>query len=306
MDAVDTVLSGFLISALRSATPLLFVLLGECVTQRTGIINLGVEGQMLIGAMVAYAATVVTGNAWIGLAAGAMAGAALSSVHVLLCVGARVNPFASGLSVWMLGFGLSAFFGAAQVGEKIEGFASIDAGTWAQVPVVGSVITGMTPTVLLSLFAVPIVAWWLYRTRPGLSLRAVGESMTSARVMGLAPGRIQSFAILFGGAMSGIGGAALAVDYTRTWAEGISAGRGLVAVGLVIVARWNPWLTLPAALLFGGAEALALKLQAAETTVSAQLLHTLPYVVSLAVLTITCLRGEPRAAPAGLKEVIER
>ncbi len=306
MDSLEIVLSGFLISALRSATPLLLALLGECLGQRTGVINLGAEGQMLVGAMAGYGATAAFGNPWLGLAAGATAGLMLSSVHATLVVGARANQFASGLAVWMLGFGLSAYFGAALVGQKITGFATFDAGTAAGWPVIGSVLSGMTPTVLLALLLVPVIGVWFYGTRTGLRWRAVGESADSARAAGVSPAWVQWQAVLLGGLLSGLGGAALSVDYTRTWAEGMSAGRGLVAVGLVIVARWNPWWTLPAALLFGGAEALSLRLQAANTPISAHLLHTLPYLVSLVVLTLTYVRARDSGAPAGLRAVMDR
>ncbi|MCW5625278.1 MAG: ABC transporter permease [Burkholderiales bacterium] len=306
MNAIDIVLGGFLISALRSATPLLFVLMGETLTQRTGIVNLGVEGQMLVGAMAGYAATAMSGNPWLGLAAGAGAGFALSWVHALLAVGVHANAFASGLAVWMLGFGLSAYYGSGLVGAKIDGFATIDAGAIATVPVIGSVVAGMTPTVAGALLLVPMASWWFWHTRTGLRWRAVGEAPAAARTAGVHPAWVQVQAIVLGGVLSGIGGAALSVDYTRTWAEGMSAGRGLVAVGLVIVARWNPWWTLPAALLFGGTEALSLRLQAAQVPVSAQLLHILPYVVSLAVLTIVCLRRRTGGTPAGLAAVFDR
>lgn len=306
MDALDIVLSGFAISALRSATPLLLTMLGETLTQRTGVINLGVEGQMLIGAMAGYAATIASGNPWLGLAAGCAAGCALSAVHALLVVGARANQFASGLSVWMLGFGLSAYFGTALVGRKIQTFPNLGLDVLAEVPVLGSIATGMTPTVLMALLLVPATGLWLYRTRPGLHWRAVGESPDAARSAGLAPARIQIAAILVGGLYSGLGGAALSVDYTRTWAEGMSAGRGLVAVGLIIVARWNPWLALPAALLFGGAEALSLRLQAADVAISAQLLHTLPYLASIVVLAATYRSSRAAGTPAGLRAVMDR
>ncbi|MEO8040119.1 MAG: ABC transporter permease [Betaproteobacteria bacterium] len=306
MDSLEIVFSGFLISALRSATPLLLALLGECLGQRTGVINLGTEGQMLIGAMAGYGATAALGDPWLGLAAGAGAGLLLSSVHAVLAIGAQANQFASGLAVWMLGFGLSAYLGAGLVGRKIASFDSVAAGPVAHWPIIGSVVAGMTPTVLIALLLVPAIGVWLYGTRTGLRWRAVGEAPDSARAAGVAPAWIQMQAVLAGGLLSGLGGAALSVDYTRTWAEGMSAGRGLVAVGLVIVARWNPWWTLPAALLFGGAEALSLRLQAADTPISAHLLHTLPYVASLVVLTLTYVRARDSGAPAGLKAVMDR
>lgn len=296
MSSVDIVLSGLFVSALRSATPLRFALLGECLTQRAGRINLGVEGQMLVGAAAGYGATALTGSPWLGLLAGALAGALLSLVFALLTVPAAANPFASGLAVWMLGFGLSAYAGTGLVGLRIEGFEPL---AW-----------GLTPSIVLALALVPLIGLWLYRTRTGLRWRAVGESPETARAAGIAPWTVIVSAIAVGGLLSGLGGAALSVDYTRTWAEGMTAGRGLVAVGLVIVARWNPWLALPAALLFGAAEALSLRLQAADSAISAHLLHTLPYLTSLSVFAVTCLRLGARrgdgGAPAGLKAVFDR
>lgn len=296
MTSAEIILTGLLISALRSATPLLLALLGECLTQRVGRINLGIEGQMLVGAVAGYATVAASGNPWMGLVGGALAGAALSSVYAWLTVVAQANQFASGLAVWMLGFGLSAYFGSQFVGVRIEGFEPGAA--------------GLTPTVVMALVLVPLTALWLYGTREGLKWRAVGESEANARAMGIVPWRIVVSGIVVGGLFSGLGGAALSIDTTRTWAEGMTAGRGLVAVGLVIVARWNPWLCLPAALLFGVAEALSFRLQAADSAVSAHLLHMLPYLASLLVFVITCvrLRHHPQGggAPAGLRAVFER
>jgi ABC-type uncharacterized transport system permease subunit len=297
------VLSGLLAAALRSATPLLWTLLGETVTQRAGIINLGVEGQMLVGAATAFGVTAVSANPWLGLAAGALAGAALSAAHALLCVGLRANQFAAGIAVWMIGAGSSAYLGAGLVGQSVQAFAPLSEGALRSVPL----LRELTPTVLLVLPAVPLCALFLYWTRIGLALRAVGESTEAARIAGLAVGRLRTTAILIGGLASGVGGAALSIDYAQTWAEGMTKGRGLVAVGLVIVARWNPLLALPAALLFGGAEALSLRAQSAGTTISAHLLHTLPYVACLLVFVATCLRArETGGAPAALRAVLER
>ena len=288
----NTLLDGLAISSIRAATPLLFVLLGECLTQRVGRINLGVEGQMLVGAATGYGVAAASGNPWLGLLAGAAAGTALSLVYALLTLPARANQFARGLAVWMLGFGLSAYAGASLVGQRVEGFT----------PLAG----GMTPTMVLALVLVPCIGTWLYTTRTGLAWRAVGESPDVAKAAGVRPALTIALGIAAGGILSGLGGAALSVDYTRTWAEGMSGGRGLVAVGLVIVARWNPWLTLPAVLLFGCAEAMSLRLQAANSAVPAHLLHTLPYLASLAVFAIACLRLRDSGAPAALKNVLER
>jgi general nucleoside transport system permease protein len=300
MDNLAAVLIGLLPAALRSATPLTWALLGEVVGQRAGIINLGVEGQMLVGAATAFAVTVHSGNPWLALASGALAAAALSSLHAVLCLRYRANQFAAGLSVWMIGFGLSSYLGASLVGQSIAGFAP-NSGWFARVPLFGS----LTPTVLLTFVAVPCCALLLYRTRLGLGLRAAGESSVAARVAGLNVTALQTGAVLFGGALSGIGGAALAIDYAQTWAEGMTHGRGLVAVGLVIVARWNPWWALPVALVFGGAEALSLRIQSAGAATSAHLLHTLPYLLSLGVFVLTCVMRRHDAAPAGLRAVLD-
>ena len=291
------VLAGFLPAALRSATPLLWTLLGETITQRAGIINLGVEGQMLVGAAAAFSVTVSTGSAWLGMLAGAAAGGVLSLVHALLCLRFSANQFASGIAVWMIGFGVSAIWGAALVGQSIDAFA----------PWFPSVLGNLTPPVLLAIAATPLFAGLLWWTRAGLRIRAVGESPDAARAAGVDVNAYRTLAVLIGGLAAGIGGAALAIDHAQTWAEGMTRGRGLVAVGLVIVARWNPLLCLPAALLFGGAEALSLRLQSAGATVSAHLLHTLPYVASLLVFVLSCLRRRGGAgAPAGLRTVLER
>lgn len=288
----DTLLQGLPVSALRSAAPLLLVLLGECLTQRVGRINLGVEGQMLVGAVAGYGVTAVSGQPWLGMAAGAAAGALLSAVYALLTVAARADQFASGLAVLMLGFGVSAYAGSGLVGLRIEGFA-LGAG-------------GATPTLWLAVALVPLIGLWLYGTRTGLVWRAVGESPPAARAAGITPWKVIVAGITAGGVLSGLGGAALSIDHTRTWAEGMTAGRGLIAVGLVIVARWNPWLTLPAALLFGLAEALSLRLQAAGSAVPAHLLHTLPYLVSLAVFAVTCARLKGGGGPEALRAVFAR
>ena len=292
LEGLTVVLAGFVPAALRSATPLLWTLLGETIGQRAGIINLGAEGQMLVGAAAAFSVTVTTGNPWMGLVAGAAAGGALSLIHALLCLRFSANQFAAGIAVWMIGFGVSAIWGATLVGQSIDAFA----------PWLGS----LTPPVVLAVAATPVFAGLLYWTRFGLFLRAVGEEPEAARAAGLRVRLVQTTAVLIGGLSSGIGGAALSIDHAQTWAEGMTRGRGLVAVGLVIVARWNPLLALPAALLFGGAEALSLRLQSAGATVSAHLLHTLPYVACLTVFVLTCLQRRAGGAPAGLRAVLDR
>lgn len=287
-----------LLAALRGATPVLLVLLGELISQRAGIINLGVEGQMLLGACVGFAVAAMTQNPWLGLLAGALAGLALSMVHGLLVLGIGINQLASGLAVLLLGSGLSAFYGIPYVGQQAPSLHS-------PFPETFGILARLTPTVWMAILLSLLIGIWLYRTRTGLSWRAVGENPALARLVGLPVRRIQLAGILIGGLLSGLGGAALSVDYTHGWVEGMTAGRGLVAVGLVIVARWNPWLALPVALLFGGPEALALRMQAAGIPVSAYLLAMLPYVMTLIVLLLSYwrMRQEAGGMPGGLRAV---
>ena len=287
-----------LLAALRGATPVLLVLLGELISQRAGIINLGVEGQMLLGACVGFAVAAISQNPWLGLLAGALAGLALSMVHGLLVLGIGINQLASGLAVLLLGSGLSAFYGIPYVGQQAPSLHS-------PFPETFGILARLTPTVWMAILLSLLIGIWLYRTRTGLSWRAVGENPALARLAGLPVRRIQLAGILIGGLLSGLGGAALSVDYTHGWVEGMTAGRGLVAVGLVIVARWNPWLALPVALLFGGPEALALRMQAAGIPVSAYLLAMLPYVMTLIVLLLSYwrMRQEAGGMPGGLRAV---
>lgn len=280
-------LPGLLSVALLTCAPVLLAMLGETLTERAGVVNLGVEGQMLVGAAAGFAATHASGNPWLGLLVGAGAGLALSSVHALLCLGLGVNQIASGLAVLFLGNGLSSFYGTSLVGQQIDGFASLRHAWPAHLPLMGGFLAQLTPTVYLALLLVPACGVFLYRTRWGLAWRAAGESADALRMMGRHPRRLRLSAVLLGGGFTGLAGAALSVDYTRTWVEQMTAGRGLLAVGLVIVARWNPWLALPVALIYGLSEAVSLRLQSSGSTLSPYLLGMLPYLVPLLVLLLS-------------------
>ena len=282
-----SMLLGLLSIALLTATPVLLAVLGETLTQRTGVVNLGVEGQMLVGAAAGFAATHVSGNPWLGLLVGALAGMALSTVHALLCLGLGVNQIASGLAVFFLGNGLSSYYGTPLVGQQITGFHGLGHGWVGQLPLVGGFVGQLTPTVYLALLLLVASGLFLGRTQWGLVWRAAGESADALRMLGKHPVRLRVAGILVGGAFTGLAGAALSVDYTRTWVEQMTAGRGLLAVGLVIVARWNPWLALPVALIYGLSEALALRLQSMGADFSPYLLGTLPYAVPLIVLLLS-------------------
>ncbi len=277
-------------ATLRATTPLLFALLGETLVQRTAIINLGVEGQMLVGAFAGFAAGSTFGDPWIALLVGGLAGLLLSGVHAGLCLGAGANQIGSGIAVWLLGLGISSFYGRPFVGAEIVGFGPLVAHPATGLPFVDQILSQLTLTTLVALALVPLIGVWLFRSRTGLNWRAVGESFATARALGLRPWLIQLQAILFGGFLAGIGGAVLSVDYTETWAQDITKGRGLVAVALVIAARWNPLLALPVALLFGGSEAAVLRLQAQGIETSSYLLAATPYVICIVIMWIGYLR----------------
>ena len=218
---------------------------------------------MLAGACAGFAIAAVTGDPLLGFVAGATAGAALSAVHAFLCLGCRANQIGSGIAVWTLGLGLTSYFGRPFVGGRVAGLPPMGGPAVANVPFLGSILTQLTPTAPAALLLVVIVGLWLYRTSTGLNWRIVGESFETARAIGITPLLVQLQGILVGGLLSGFAGAILSVDYTQTWANDMTKGRGFVAVGLVIVARWNPFFILPVVLIFGLSEAATLRLQAA-------------------------------------------
>jgi simple sugar transport system permease protein len=292
---------------LRSSTPLMMVTLGEALTQRVGIVNLGIEGQMLCGACVGFAVAAQTGSPVLGLAAGAAAGLLLSVVHVALCLGCEANQIGSGIAVFTLGLGLTSYFGRSAIGGKVAGLAPLAGNDAASVPFAGPILTQLTPIAPLAIVIVLATGVWLYRTRTGLNWRIVGESFQTARALGIRPLLVQAQGILVGGLLSGFAGAILSVDYTQTWANEMTKGRGFVAVGLVIVARWNPFLVLPVVLLFGLSEAATLRLQATGLTLSPYLISCLPYLVCLACVIIVSVReGRIGGMPAELASVFGR
>jgi len=293
-------------AALANATPLIFVALGETLGQRTGIINLGCEGAMLGGACVGFGAAMATGSPWAGLLAGALTGFFFAALHAGLVLGARANQLASGIAVWMLALGLTSYFGRAFVGGQVEALPSF-AGTWAaSLPIIGKGLGQLSIAAPIAVALVFAAIWWLERTRTGLSWRVAGESALIAAENGMSPIRARLAATLLGGCLAGLGGAVLSVDYTQTWANDITKGSGLIAVGLVIVARWTPRLVLPVCLLFGLAETAALRLPAMGVELSSYLLSSLPYVVVLLALVINHVAFPAKAAmPADLKSVFD-
>jgi simple sugar transport system permease protein len=287
---------GVLANAILSGTSLLYASLGELIGERVGIVNLGLEGIMLIGAATGFAATAWTGSPYIGLLAAAVAGAAANSVFAYLVIGRRANQLASGLSLMFFGFGLSALVGRPFVGALITGLPRL------HLLDVGAAGGRLVSYDILVWLAIPtaVLTWaLLFRTRWGLGLRAVGEDPAVAYAAGRRPQLLQYQALGLAGMLGGIAGAHLSVALTLTWAEGMTAGRGFIAIALVIFARWNPLWAVVGALLFGGAEALQLQLQAAGADVSPFLMNMVPYLLTLLVL-IAWGAHRQSAAPAAL------
>lgn len=297
-------LGSWVAASLRSATPLLIVMLGETLTQRTGVINLGVEGEMLMGACVGFAVAATSGSPLLGLCAGAAAGAFLSVVHAGLVLGARANQIGSGLAVWMIGLGMTSYFGRPFVGGQVSPFLPLGAHLPNAPAFIRATLDQITWTAPAALALAIITGFWLYRSRAGLRWRTVGELADVASALGIRPLWVRLQSILVGGLFAGLGGAILSVDYTQTWAQDITKGKGLVAVGLVIVARWNPFLVIPTALLFGLSETSVLKLQAGGVAISPSLLATAPYLFAIAVVVLAQSQGRRSAAmPADLTAI---
>jgi simple sugar transport system permease protein len=271
---------------LAAGTPLVYAALGELVTEKSGVLNLGVEGMMLVGAVVAFAVAANTGQPWQGVAAGVAAGAALALVFALLTLSLMANQVATGLALSLFGVGLSAFVGLDYVSVVIDGIKPVRVEGLSDLPIVGKILFGHNPLVYVSLALFAGIQWFLYRTRPGLVLRAIGESPQSAHAIGYPVVRIRYLAVLFGGACAGLAGAYLAVAYTPLWVEGMSAGRGWIALALVVFATWRPWRVLAGAYLFGGVTLATFQAQAAGVAVPSQLLSMLPYAATIVVLAV--------------------
>jgi general nucleoside transport system permease protein len=297
---LESVLTG----AVRGGTSILFATLGETVSERAGVINLGTEGSMLIGALTAYAVGIETGSPWVGVLAGLLAGAALAGVHALLVLNRGANQIASGLGVSFLALGLTALFGQDYVGQGVEPLPTWTIPGLADLPFVGPILFDHDPLTYAAFLAGPALWWLLFRTRAGLRLRAAGERPEVLEVYGSSATSVRWAAILGGGALAGLGGAQLSTAFTLNWSEGMTVGRGFVAVGLVIFAGWNPLKAAAGAYLFSGAIALQLQLQARGWELSRYLLEALPYITVLAVLAVLS-RRRATGGPAALARVFE-
>jgi simple sugar transport system permease protein len=299
MDVIVTILA----AAVRSGTPILYATLGEILTEKSGVMNLGLEGLLLVGALTGFWTAFVTGNPYLAIAVAFLAGVALSAVHAFLCVSLGANQVVSGLALTMFGTGVSSLLGRGMVGETIKGLGVVQLPLLSQIPIFGKVLFSHDILVYLSYILIALIAWFLQVTRAGLNLRAVGEDPHVVESVGVDPVRLRYIYTLIGGGLAAVGGAYLSVVYTKMWGDQMSAGRGWIAVALVIFAVWHPLRAAFGAYLFGGVTALQLRIQAAGTSIPAPLLLMLPYLFTIFVLFVISVRkgkGIILGAPAAL------
>ena len=285
MPELETTIA-ILVATIRAGTPLVFAALGELITEKAGVLNLGIEGMMLLGAVTGFIATVLTGSPAFGVLAAMIAGMLMAAVFGFITLGLLANQVATGLALTIFGIGLSAFVGLGYIGTPIEGLQPLAIPLLADIPVIGPLLFNHDPLVYLSLVMFGLVTWFLYRTRAGLIVRAVGESHEAAHAIGYSVVTIRYLAVLFGGAMSGIAGAYLSLVYTPQWAENMVAGRGWIALALVVFATWRPARVLLGAYLFGGITIMGLHIQAAGFDFPSHLIATLPYLATILVLVL--------------------
>lgn len=272
--------------AIRVSTPFLFVSLGECLTEKSGRVNLGLEGTLVMGAMSGYAISYLSGSPWLGVLAAGGVGALLGAGHGYLCGRPKVNDIAVGIAFMLLGIGLAFFLGKPFIQPSAPRLPSISLGFFSDIAQVQSALR-VNVLFLIGLVLAPALFWFLENTRYGLALRTVGESAETARAMGYDVKRVRLLATACGGVLAGIGGSFLSLFYPGSWNEGLSSGQGLMAVALVIFARWNPIRCLWASLLFGGASALGPALQSVGVTSGYYLFNATPYILTLGIMVLS-------------------
>jgi simple sugar transport system permease protein len=305
MDSVWSV--AFLVAVLSAAIPagtaILYACLGELLAERAGVLNLGVEGMMLMGALAGVAVTIWTNSAWLGVIGAMLAGAVMASLHGLVSVVLRSNQVVSGLALTLLGGGLSAFLGRNLVGDQLpDKFTEFSIPLLSGIPKLGEILFEQSPLVYISYLVAPLLWWFVFRTQPGLHLRAIGDNPAAADAMGVSVNQLRFHYVLAGGAFAGLGGAVISLSTNPGWTEGMTAGRGWIAVALVIFAGWNPGWAVAGAWLFGGVQAGQFQLQAVGVGISPFFLNMLPYLFTIAVLVIASSELAKRriGAPAAL------
>jgi general nucleoside transport system permease protein len=295
-------LEAIIISVIAASTPLLLAAAGELVVERAGVLNLGLEGMMIMGAACGFAMAFFTGSVIIGAICGMLAGVGMSAIFAALTLGLAVNQVAAGLALTIFGIGLSGLIGAGFVGERIEAAPHLYIPLLTDIPVIGKILFGEDAFVYGSIALVVGIWWFLYRTRAGLVLRAVGDNHASAHALGYPVLKIRTLAVLFGGACAGLGGAYLPLAYTPFFVPGMTAGRGWIALALVVFSSWKPGRVVIGAYLFGAVTILQLHAQGLGLGIPSQLMSSLPYLATVIVLVLIS-RGRGvagSAAPASL------
>jgi simple sugar transport system permease protein len=298
MDLAILILQGVIVAA----TPLLFAAIGETIVERAGVLNLGVEGMMVLGAVAGLAVTLETGSHVAGVAAAALAGLLAAALFGFLTQMLMANQVATGLALTIFGLGLAALWGQAYSGQSAESLAKLEIPVLSAIPIIGPLVFSHDPLVYLSFILVVGAAWFLAKTRAGLILRAVGDNHDAAHAIGYNVIAVRMLALMFGGACAGIGGAYLSTVQTPLWIEGMTAGRGWIALAIVVFAAWRPWRVVLGAYLFGGVTVIQLHIQGFGVDIDAQYLSMLPYIVTILVLVLIS-SGKLRAgmkAPACL------
>jgi simple sugar transport system permease protein len=285
-NAIVTVLIAMLGGAIRVSTPFMFVALGETLTEKSGRINLGLEGNLVLGAMVAYAVSYLTGNAWLGVLAAGGSGLFLGALHGYICKLPKVNDIAVGIAMMSFGTGLAFFFGKPFIQPQAPHLESIPLGDWTGNPALAQALQ-VNPLFFVGI-ALAVFMWWAFKnTKWGLIVRMTGDSAASAKAMGVSVDLVRFLATAAGGFLAGIGGAFLSLYYPGNWNQGLSSGQGLMAVALVIFARWDPVRCLYASLLFGGATALGPALQSVGITSGYYLFNAAPYALTLLIMVLS-------------------
>jgi general nucleoside transport system permease protein len=279
-------MQSILLTIATAATPLLIAALGELVVERSGVLNLGVEGMMVMGAVVGFAVSLSTGSPWLGVLAAIIAGALFSLPFAFLTLSLVTNQVATGLALTLAGLGLSGLIGELFVGQAGVRLPSLYIPVLTDLPVVGRLLFGQDPIFYISLLLVAAVSWFLFKTRAGLTLRSVGDNHTSAHALGIPVIKVRYLAVMFGGACAGLAGAHLSLVYTPQWVENMTAGRGWIALALVVFASWRPWRVVGGAYLFGAVTIGQLHAQALGLGIPSQLLSALPYLATIIVLVL--------------------
>ncbi|CAN5125595.1 ABC transporter permease [soil metagenome] len=298
--SLSIVLLAMFAGAIRVSTPFLFVSLGECLTDKSGRISLGLEGTLVFGAMTGYAISYQTGSPWLGVLAAGVAGSLFGAIHGYICKLPKVNDIAIGIAMMLFGTGLAFFLGKPYIQPKAPRLPSLDLGFWSDNPAVQSALR-VNPLFFVGV-ALAVLLWWAFRnTRFGLIVRMTGDSAPAALAMGYSVNGVRFLATTIGGFSAGVGGAFLSLYYPGAWSEGLSSGQGLMAVALVIFSRWNPLACFGAALLFGAAGALGPALQSVGVTQGYYFFNAAPYVLTLLIMIFsTSPKRSLRGAPAEL------